>query len=168
MSLSEVHRITPQLFNEARFGFVRSANITIGAADGFGGAEPIPLNAAGDATLPGIDIFSLPFAESPSPPELQNNNLFSFNDDVTYVHGQNTFKSGFWVRRVQDNLNLQPLSSGVYFFNTVADLVNNNPAFVLQSSRGNRFRRAIHQFRFLRPGRRPDHAPAEAQPRPAI
>jgi len=128
VSLSEVHRITPQLFNEARFGFVRSANISVGAADGFGGAEPIPLNAAGDATLPGMDIFSLPFAESPSPPELQNNNLFSFNDDVTYVHGQNTFKAGFWVRRVQGNVNLQPLSSGVYFFNTVADVLNNNPA----------------------------------------
>ena len=127
-SLSEVHRFTPQLFNEARFGFVRSANSTIGAADGFGGAEPIPLNAAGDAVLPGIDVFSLPYAESPTPPEFQNNNLFSFNDDVTYIHGRHTFKSGFWVRRVQDNPNLQPLSSGVYFFNTVADVVNNNPA----------------------------------------
>jgi len=128
VSLSEVHRITAQLFNEARFGFVRSANISIGAADGFGGAEPIPLNAAGDATLPGMDIFSLPYAESPSPPELQNNNLFSFNDDLTYAHGQNAFKAGFWVRRVQGNVNLQPLSSGVYFFNTVADVLNNNPA----------------------------------------
>jgi outer membrane receptor protein involved in Fe transport len=127
-SLSEVHRFTPQVFNEARFGFVRSANSSIGAGDGFGGALPIPLNAAGDAILPGIDIFSLPYAESPNPPEFQNNNLFSFNDDVTYIHGRQTFKSGFWARRVQDNPNLQPLSSGVYFFNTVADVVNNNPA----------------------------------------
>ncbi len=126
--LSEVHRITPQLFNEARFGFVRSANSSIGAADGFGGAEPIPLNAAGDAILPGIDVLSLPYAESPNPPEFQNNNLFSFNDDLTYIHQRNTFKFGFWVRRVQDNPNLQPLSSGVYFFNTVADLLNNNPS----------------------------------------
>jgi hypothetical protein len=126
--LSEVHRITPQLFNEARFGFVRSANSSIGAADGFGGAEPIPLNAAGDATLPGIYVLSLPYAESPNPPEFQNNNLFSFNDDLTYVDGRNNFKFGFWVRRVQDNPNLQPLSSGVYFFNTVADLLNNNPS----------------------------------------
>jgi hypothetical protein len=126
--LSEVHRITPQLFNEARFGFVRSASGAIGAADGFGGASPIPLNAAGDAILPGIDILSLPYAESPNPPEFQNNNLFSFNDDLTYVHGRNDFKFGFWVRRVQDNPNLQPLSSGVYFFNTVADLLNNNPS----------------------------------------
>jgi len=128
LSLSEVHRFNTNLFNEARFGFVRSANISVGAADSFGGAEPIPLNAAGDATLPGMDIFSLPFAESPDPPELQNNNLFSFNDDVTYIHGRHTFKSGFWVRRTQGNVNLQPLSSGVYFFDTVADLVNNNPA----------------------------------------
>jgi hypothetical protein len=127
-SLSEVHRFTPALFNEARFGFVRSSNSTIGAADGFGGAEPIPLNGAGDAILPGIDVFSLPYAVSPTPPEFQNNNLFSFNDDVTYIHGRHTFTSGFWVRRVQDNPNLQPLSSGVYFFNTVADIVNNNPA----------------------------------------
>ncbi|MFZ0932829.1 MAG: TonB-dependent receptor [Bryobacteraceae bacterium] len=127
VSLSEVHRITPDFFDEARFGFVRSANVALGAADSFGGAEPIPLNAAGDATLPGIEVFSLPFAESPNPPEAQKNNLFSFNDDVTYVHGRNTFKSGFWVRRTQGNVNLQPLSSGVYFFNTVADLVGNNP-----------------------------------------
>lgn len=126
-NLSEVHRFSAQVFNEARFGFVRSANGSIGAADGFGGALPIPLNSAGDAILPGIDIFSLPFAESPNPPEFQNNNLFSFNDDVTYIHGRHTFKSGFWVRRVQDNPNLQPLASGVYFFNTVADVVNNNP-----------------------------------------
>ncbi|MGC9949057.1 MAG: TonB-dependent receptor [Bryobacteraceae bacterium] len=128
-SLSEVHRFTPQLFNEARFGFVRSANSSFGAADSFGGAEPIPLNSAGDAIPPGIYIFSLPYAESPNPPELQNNNLFSFNDDVTYIQGRNTFKSGFWVRRVQDNPNLQPLSSGVYFFNTVEDVVNNNPVY---------------------------------------
>ena len=126
--LSEVHRIAPRLFNEARFGFVRSVNSVIGAADGFGGAEPIPLNAAGDATLPGIYILSLPYAESPNPPEFQNNNLFSFNDDLTYVQGRNNFKFGFWVRRVQDNPNLQPLSSGVYFFNTVADLLNNSPS----------------------------------------
>lgn len=124
---SEVHRFSSQLFNEARFGFVRSSNGVIGAADNFAGAEPIPLNAAGDAILPGIDIFNLPFAESPNPPEFQNNNLFSFNDDVTYIHGRNTFKFGFWVRRVQDNPNLQPLASGVYFFNTVADLLANNP-----------------------------------------
>ncbi len=128
VSLSEVHRISTDLFNEARFGFVRSANTSVGAADSFGGAEPILLNAAGDAILPGIYVFSLPFAESPDPPEGQNNNLFSFNDDVTYVHGRNTFKSGFWVRRTQGNVNLQPLSSGVYFFDTVTDLVNNNPA----------------------------------------
>ncbi len=127
-SLSEVHRFTPVLFNEARFGFVRSANGTIGAADGFGGALPIPLNASGDAILPGIDVFSLPYAESPNPPEFQNNNLFSFNDDMTYIHGRHTFKSGFWVRRLQDNPNLQPLASGVYFFNTVADVIDNNPA----------------------------------------
>ena len=127
-TLSEVHRFTPQLFNEARFGFVRSSNGVLGAADNFAGAEPIPLNAAGDATLPGIEINSLPFAESPNPPEFQNNNLFSFNDDVTYIHGPNTLKFGFWVRRVQDNPNLQPLASGVYFFNTVADLLANNPA----------------------------------------
>ena len=107
---------------------MRSVNSVIGAADGFGGAEPIPLNAAGDATLPGIYILSLPYAESPNPPEFQNNNLFSFNDDLTYVQGRNNFKFGFWVRRVQDNPNLQPLSSGVYFFNTVADLLNNSPS----------------------------------------
>ena len=33
-----------------------------GAADSFGGAEPIPLNSAGDAILPGIYVFSLPDA----------------------------------------------------------------------------------------------------------
>ena len=115
------------MFNEARFGFVRSANGTTGAPDNFGGAEPIPLNAAGDAIPAGIDVFSLPYAESPNPPEYQNNNLFSFNDDVTWIHGRYTFKPGFWVRRVQDNPNLQPLSSGVYFFNTVGDLVNKQP-----------------------------------------
>ena len=134
VSLSEVHRASPQLFNEARFGFVRSANSTLGGEDGFGGGTPIPLNAAGDATVPGIEIFSLPFAESPNPPQFQHNNLFSFNDDVTYIHGRHTFKSGFWVRRVQDNPNLQPLSSGVYFFNTVADALANNPLFFLNQA----------------------------------
>ncbi len=128
LGISEVHRVTPNLFNEARFGFVRSANLSLGGADSFGGAMPIPLNPAGDAILPGIEVFSLPFAESPNPPELQNNNVFSFNDDVTYVHGRNDWKFGFSGRRVQGNVNLQPLSSGVYFFNTVSDLVNNNPA----------------------------------------
>jgi hypothetical protein len=128
-SLSEVHRFTPNLFNEARFGFVRSANSSFGAADTFGGALPIPLNAAGDATLPGIEVFSLPFAEAPDPPELQTNNIFNFNDDVTYIRGRNDWKFGFSVRRVQGNVDLQPLESGVYFFNTVADLVNNKPVF---------------------------------------
>jgi hypothetical protein len=127
LSLSEVHRFQPNLFNEARFGFVRSANVSVGAADGFGGAKPIPLDSSGDSTVPAIDIFSLPYAEAPNPPEVQNNNLFSFNDDITYVRGGNTFKAGFWVRRTQGNVSLQPLSSGVYFFNTVADLVANNP-----------------------------------------
>jgi hypothetical protein len=126
-SLSEVHRVTPNLFNEARFGFVRSANLSIGTADNFGGALPIPLNPAGDAIVPGIEVFSLPFAEAPSPPELQNNNIFNVSDDVTYIHGRNDWKFGLSVRRVQGNVDLQPLTSGVYFFSTVADVLNNNP-----------------------------------------
>ena len=35
---------------------------------------------------------------------------------------------------VQDNPNLQPLSSGVYFFNTVADALANNPLFFLDQA----------------------------------
>jgi hypothetical protein len=128
---SEVHRFTSRIFNEVRSGFVRSANSSIGTGDRFGGAEPIPVNAMSEATLPGIYIFNLPFAESPNPPELQNNNLFSLNDDVTIVLGPSTVKCGLWVRRVQGNANLEPLSSGVYFFNTVVDLLSNKPASFL-------------------------------------
>jgi outer membrane receptor protein involved in Fe transport len=115
--------------NEARFGFVRSANATLGELDGFGGARAVPLDAEGNATLPGLLVFSLPFAVAHNPPFIQNNNLFSASDNATLVRGRHHLRFGGWLRRVQGNINLQPLSSGVYFFDTVADLVGNDPSF---------------------------------------
>ncbi len=115
--------------HEARFGFVRSANATLGELDGFGGARPAPLDAEGNATLPGILIFSLPFAVAHNPPFIQNNNLFSASDNATLVRGRHQLRFGGWIRRVQGNINLKPLSSGVYFFDTVDDILANDPSF---------------------------------------
>lgn len=115
--------------NEARFGLVRSAHVTLGDLDGFGGARPMPVDAEGNAVSPGLLIFSLPFAVAHNPPFFQTNNLFTFTDNATVVRGRHHLRFGGWVRRVQGNINLKPLSSGVYFFDTVDDLLANDPSF---------------------------------------
>jgi len=115
--------------NEARFGFVRSANATLGELDAFGGARPVQVDAEGNAVSPGILIFSLPFAVAHNPPFIQNNNLFTVSDNLTVIRGRHNLRFGGWLRRVQGNINLKPLASGVYFFDTVQDLLANDPSF---------------------------------------
>lgn len=129
MTVSHVRRATPLLYNEAKFGFVRSANHQLGHLDSFGGARPVELDSEGNAVSPGILTFSLPFAVAHNPPFIQNNNLFSFADNLTATRGRHDLRFGVWMRRVQGNINLKPLSSGVYFFDTVQDLLGNDPSF---------------------------------------
>ena len=135
-TLSHVRRITPLLYHEAKFGVVRSANHQLGALDSFGGARPVRLDAEGNAVDPGILVFSLPFAVAHNPLFVQNNNLFTFTENLTAARGRHTLRVGVWLRRVQGNINLKPLTSGVYFFDTVEELLDNNPSlFFNQAAR---------------------------------
>ncbi|PYV92992.1 MAG: hypothetical protein DMG05_03095 [Acidobacteria bacterium] len=129
ISLSHVRRLSAFINNEAKFGLVRSTNHQLGALDSFGGAKPVQLDSEGNALSPGILIFSLPFAVAHNPLFVQNNNLFTFTDNLSLAQGRHDLRFGLWVRRVQGNINLKPLSSGVYFFDTVQDLLDNDPSF---------------------------------------
>ncbi len=143
LALGHVRRFSAATLNEARFGFTRSANDTLGALDAFAGARPVELDAEGNALAPGILIFSLPFAVAHNPRFVQNNNLFTWTNNLTLLRGKHGLKLGFWARRVQGNINLRPLAGGVYFFDTVEDLLNNDPSFffnqVAQTGFGVRF-----------------------------
>jgi outer membrane receptor protein involved in Fe transport len=129
VALSHIHRFSALVHNEARFGMVRSANATFGSLDDFGGARAVSAGASGEVSEPGILVFSLPFAAVYSPPFVQASNLFSFTDNLTVIHGRHSLRFGGWIRRVQDNINLKPLTGGAYFFDTVQDVVDNQPSF---------------------------------------
>ena len=74
------------------------------------------------------------------PPQFQHNNLFSFNDDVTYIHGRgHTFKSGFLGEGVyRDNRQPAAVFEWSVFSSTPSPMRSlNNPLFFLDQAAEN-------------------------------
>ena len=112
-ALELLHIFSPNLLNEAKFGFNRSTSNTY------------------NYNQTGI-IYQIAIATGPGPGFISPNtnedsiyvgNTFSLIDNVTWIHGKHTFKFGGEIRRIQ--LNQESEEHGKVTFSTVEQLVAN-------------------------------------------
>ncbi len=113
-ALELLHIFSPNLVNEAKFGFNRATSNTynlnktgilysIAIAQDDAGPGFVTQNVAEDAIYVG--------------------NSFSGIDNLTWIHGRHTFKFGAEIRRIQ--LNQSSSEHGKITFSTIEDLANN-------------------------------------------
>ena len=98
-------------------------------------------------------------------------NVFSLSNDLTHARGRHTLKAGALVERYQDNMVNPTFSLGIYRFANLVDVpAARTPRQLHRSHAGGAVRPllALHAVRPLRAGRRPDHAAADAERRPAL
>ncbi|MGA9475574.1 MAG: TonB-dependent receptor [Terriglobales bacterium] len=112
-ALELLHVFNPNLVNEAKFGFNRSSSNTYN------------LNNTGI-------LYQIAIATGPGPGFVTQNydygsiyvgNSFSWLDNLTWIHGQHTFKFGGEIRHIQ--LNQSSGEHGKITFSTVEDLAAN-------------------------------------------
>lgn len=129
-TLSWTYTITPNVVNEARFGYTRLTQQVKAV-------EPATLSQLGMArfnssVFPGIPLF-ITGDINPAFGGISTNNdqasianTFNFADSVAYTHGRHTFRGGFEYRRYQINLFNNFASRGFLLFNTFEDLLVGN------------------------------------------
>jgi len=129
-TLSWTYTITPNIVNEARFGYTRLTQQTRAV-------DPATLSQIGQsrfnsAVFPGIPLF---FTNDINPAfggistnndQASFGNTFHFADSVAYTRGRHTFRGGFEYRRYQINLFNNFASRGFLAFQTFNDLLNGN------------------------------------------
>ncbi len=100
-SIEERHVFSPTLLNEARFGFVRLNQQTVGG--GLNGTGPLDMNnGIQDADwAPGDGL--TPLGPPPSSPSLNATNRFSAGDDVVLTKGAHSLHMGVLFTHVQSN-----------------------------------------------------------------
>jgi hypothetical protein len=112
-ALELLHIFSPNLVNEAKFGFNRATSNTY--------------NSGQNGTF-----YEIAVATGPGPGFITQNydydsiyagNSFSWLDNLTWIHGRHTLKFGAEVRRIQ--LNQEYGDHGVVTFSTVEDLAAN-------------------------------------------
>jgi hypothetical protein len=114
--LELLHIFSPTLTNEAKFGFNRSTDNTYNSSP-TGSAYEIAI-ATGPG--PGFGIQNYNYNS------IYVGNTFSAIDNLTKLHGRQTFKAGVEIRRIQ--LNQHSGEHGTVTFSTVEDLAANNVA----------------------------------------
>jgi hypothetical protein len=128
-TLAEYHTFDPHLTNEFRLGFQRQNQ-----------SEPV-----GNQTFPGLDSFpnlqfndiNLQVGPSPNFPQATINNLYQGIENLTWIHGNHTFKFGSEFRDyISPELFIQSVR-GNYEYTTVANyLLDITPDFLAQRSVG--------------------------------
>jgi hypothetical protein len=123
--------LSPALLNNLLFAYNRSRQTSdvlptspLGPEFSFVPGRPIGVIQTGGAS--GVVSAINPFANAGTAttvPRLWAYNLFQFGDDVTYVKGMHSFKTGFRVERIRDNAAENSTLRGAYGFTGLATLV---------------------------------------------
>lgn len=128
-TLAEYHTFTPRLTNEFRAGYSR-----------YNSHSP-----AGDQTYPGLDEFptlsfidmSLQVGPNLAFPQATVTNLYSMTDNVTWIHGNHTFKAGTEFRDSIAPSQFTPRLRGDYEYTKIANyLLDDSPDYVAQRTVG--------------------------------
>ncbi|MGA7294820.1 MAG: TonB-dependent receptor [Terriglobales bacterium] len=114
--LELLHVFSPNLVNEAKFGFNRSTDNT------YNSGKAGTLYQVAIATGPGPGFITLNYDYN----SIYVGNSFSWLDNLTWIHGRHTLKFGAEIRRIQ--LNQSYGEHGKITFSTVEDLAANEVA----------------------------------------
>jgi hypothetical protein len=121
--LSDTHTFSPRLVNLVRFGYVRfngaqKGQSPIRSAD-VGIASPTGL-----PQIPAIDINGLfMIGSNGSPFFFETTNNFVWQDTLSYIHGKQSLRVGFEVKRTQLNVNAPFVTDGFTFFLSFPDFL---------------------------------------------
>lgn len=132
-TLSEFHNFTPNLTNEIRIGYNRSASTT----------------PSGPFTYPGLDMFpnlqfndqgGISYGPDGNAPQSGIQNLYQLTDNVTYVKGRHTFKLGFDGRKYISPQSFTQRVRGDYEWGYLSEFMHDlTPTYFGERSTGNFF-----------------------------
>jgi hypothetical protein len=130
-TVAEYHTFSPTLTNEFRFGYER-----------FSTSDPV-----GNQTFPGLDQFpnlafvnlNLQVGPNPNFPQSTTNNVYSGTENLTWVHGNHTFKFGTEFRDYISPQFFTQRSRGDYEYTDAALFLQDiTPDFIAQRNIGGR------------------------------
>jgi hypothetical protein len=128
-TLAEYHTFSPSLTNEFRLGFQRQNQ-----------SQPV-----GDQTFPGLDAFpnlvfnnlNLQLGPNPNFPQATINNLYQISENITWIHGNHTFKFGNEFRdSISPELFIQRVRGDYEYSNVANYLTDLTPDFLAQRNVG--------------------------------
>jgi hypothetical protein len=131
LSVAEYHTFSPTLTNELRLGYER-----------FNQSEPV-----GNQTFPGLDQFpnlafvnlNLQVGPNPNFPQSTVNNVYSGTENISWIHGNHTFKFGTEFRDYISPQFFTQRSRGDYEYTDVGLFLQDiTPDFIAQRSIGGR------------------------------
>jgi hypothetical protein len=129
-ALAWTYTVTPNLLNEARFGFNRITQVTAGRDPA--NVSDIGMTRFNSSIFPGIPEF-VPDDLVPNFGGIGTNNdqasfsnAFDFADTLAYTHGKHTFRGGFEYRRYQINLFNNFASRGFLEFTSFPNFLKGN------------------------------------------
>ena len=131
LTVAEYHTFSPTLTNEFRLGYER-----------FNQSEPV-----GNQTFPGLDQFpnlafvnlNLQVGPNPNFPQSTTNNVYSGTENISWIHGNHTFKFGTEFRDYISPQFFTQRSRGDYEYTDVALFLQDiTPDFIAQRNIGGR------------------------------
>ena len=122
LSLSSV--VSPRLFNEFRFQYMRDDEPSIAYSDG------------PETVLRESNTTALSFGASSITPRFANIKGVEFGDNLTRIKGRHTFKTGVDINHNHIENYFAGNVRGSYTFNSYADFFNNAPASFVQAFAG--------------------------------
>ena len=111
-TLSEYHNFTPSITNEFRFGYNRYNNTTPAGNFQFAGLDSFP-----NITF---DELGVQLGPDGNAPQFTIQNLYQFNDNVTWIKGRHTFKFGFDGRKQISPQSFTQRGRGDYEYSSIA------------------------------------------------
>ena len=128
-TLAEYHTFNPHVTNEFRLGYQRQNQ-----------SQPV-----GDQTFPGLDAFpnlvfnnlNLQLGPNPNYPQATINNLYQLSENMTWLHGNHTFKFGSDFRdSISPELFIQRVRGDYEYTNVANYLMDLTPDFLAQRNVG--------------------------------
>lgn len=146
---------SPTLINDLRFGFNRESISAV--QDGGNGPDILQFqNSITDPVNNGLPFISISgyssFGTDPSAPRIFGSNVYSYSDNLTWVHGRHILKFGGGFRNFQRPAEGALFTRGFFIFqgfatgNAVADFLLGNPFVTLGGGKLPKFYEDLHYY----------------------
>src|SRR5205814_771182 len=108
LGLQEIHNFSPTTINEFRVAYIRAGSDAVQLGSGHKYADELGIPGVNvtdnNDGFPGIQIGGIGLVgESPFFPLIELENIYQVLDNITFVRGAHTFKTGVDYRKVQRN-----------------------------------------------------------------